>query len=93
MNGSDMKERTNKSNRVVAKAAPSSEKPVGEWNTMEVKCLGSTIEVTVNGVIQNKGTELNVTEGYICLQSEGKTIEFRNVYLINSKVTAGEAKR
>jgi hypothetical protein len=92
MNGSDMKERTNKSSRMVAKAAPSSEKPIGEWNTMEVKCLGSTIEVTVNGVVQNKGSELNVTEGYICLQSEGKTVEFRNVYLINSRITAGEAK-
>ncbi len=30
--------------------ADSSEKPVGEWNTMEVICKGNTIEVIVNGV-------------------------------------------
>jgi len=93
MNGSDMKERTNKSSRSVAKKAESSEKPVGEWNTMEVKCMGSTIEVNVNGVLQNKGTDVNINSGFICLQSEGKTIEFRNVYLLNPEVIAGEAKK
>jgi hypothetical protein len=92
MSGTDMKERTDKKSRMVAKQAPSSEKPVGEWNTMEVKCMDNTIEVSVNGVLQNKGTELNVTGGFICLQSEGKTIEFRNVYLLNVQIVAGPAK-
>jgi hypothetical protein len=59
----------------------SSEKPVGEWNIMEVKCKGNTIEVTVNGVLQHKGTNVNLSQGSVCLQSEGKDIEFRNVYL------------
>ena len=39
--------------------AASSEKPTGEWNTMEVICNGNTIEVFVNGVLQNKGTNVN----------------------------------
>jgi hypothetical protein len=81
MNGSDMNERKDKSNRVVKKLAESNEKPVGEWNTMEVTCKANTIEVTVNGVTQNKGTNLNISSGSICLQSEGKEIEFRNVFL------------
>jgi hypothetical protein len=81
MNGSDMDERKDKSNRVVKKLAESNEKPVGEWNTMEVTCKANTIEVVVNGLTQNKGTNLNVTSGSICLQSEGKAIEFRNVFL------------
>jgi hypothetical protein len=81
MPGSDMKEHTDKAAWSVKKMAESSEKPVGEWNTMEVICKGNTIEVHVNGVLQNKGTEVNVTSGSICLQSEGKDIEFRNVYL------------
>lgn len=85
MNGADMNERTNKSSKSVAKRVKSSEKPAGEWNTMEVTCQGNTIEVTVNGVLQNKGTGLNLTSGHICLQSEGKEIEFRNVYLIPLK--------
>jgi len=81
MNGSDMNERTDKTNRMVKKLAASSEKPNGEWNTMEVVCKKNTIEVFVNGVLQNKGTNLNVSKGFICLQSEGKDVEFRNVFL------------
>lgn len=79
MNGADMTERTDKTKMSVKKLAESSEKPVGEWNTMEVICKGNTIEVSVNGTLQNKGTNLNVVKGSICLQSEGKDIEFRNV--------------
>lgn len=81
MNGADMNERTDKSNAIVRKKAPSSEKPAGEWNTMEVVCSGNTIEVYVNGVLQNKGTNTSVSSGSISLQSEGKDIEFRNVFL------------
>jgi hypothetical protein len=81
MNGADMKERTDKANMVVTKIADSSEKSIGEWNTMEVICRAKTIEVYVNGVLQNKGTNLSVSKGHICLQSEGKDIEFRNVFL------------
>ena len=85
MNGSDMNERKDKSNRVVKKLAESSEKPVGEWNTMEVTCKANTLEVVVNGVLQNKGTNLNISSGSICLQSEGKDVEFRNVWLQKEK--------
>ena len=85
MNGADMTEHVDKSKWVVAKMQASSEKPVGEWNMMEVKCKGNTIEVTVNGVLQNKGTNVNVSGGSICLQSEGKDIDFRNVYLTKLK--------
>ena len=81
MNGTDMNERTDKTRSVVKKLAPSSEKPVGEWNTIEVLCSDNSLEVRVNGILQNKGTGLTVNEGCICLQSEGKDIEFRNVFL------------
>jgi hypothetical protein len=85
MNGSDMTERKDKANRVVKKLAESKEMPVGEWNTMEVTCIANTIEVSVNGVLQNKGTNLNISSGSICLQSEGKAIEFKNVFLTSVK--------
>ena len=81
MNGSDMTERTDKTKPFVKKLASSSEKKAGEWNTMEVICKSNTIEVHVNGVLQNKGTNVNLSSGSVCLQSEGKTVEFRNVYL------------
>jgi len=79
----DMKERTDKTKkgRMIKKMAESSEKPVGEWNTMDIICKSNTIEVKVNGVLQNKGTEVSVSKGYIVLQSEGKDVEFRNVVL------------
>ena len=81
MGGSDMNERTDKSVRVVAKLAGSTEKAVGEWNTMEVTCIADNIDVFVNGVLMNKATGVTLKEGHICLQSEGKDIEFRNVFL------------
>jgi len=85
MNGADMNERKDKTVRSVKKLAESSEKTAGEWNTMEVTCTANTIAVYINGVLQNKATDLNVRSGHICLQSEGKDIEFRNVYLIRPK--------
>jgi len=93
MNGSDMKERTDKTQRVVKKLAAANEKAVGEWNSMDIKCMNNTIEVTVNGVLQNKGTEVNLKSGYICLQSEGKAIEFRDVYLLNPEIVDVKVKR
>jgi hypothetical protein len=81
MNGADMTERTDKSKPFVNKISSSSEKETAEWNTMEVVCSGNTIEVWVNEVRQNKGTNVNLSKGSICLQSEGKDVEFRNVYL------------
>lgn len=85
MSGTDIKERTDKTKISVKKMVDSTEKPVGEWNTMEVLCKGNTIEVYVNGVLQNKATEASVSKGYICLQSEGKDIEFQNVFLTRLK--------
>jgi len=85
MGGSDMNERTDKSVRVVAKLAVSTEKAVGEWNTMEVTCIADNIDVFVNGVLMNKATGVTLKEGHICMQSEGKDIEFRNVYLTRLK--------
>jgi hypothetical protein len=85
MNGSDMTEKTDKTKASVKKLAVSSENPVGEWNTMEVVCKANTIEVKVNGILQNRGTNVNLSSGSVCLQSEGKDIEFRNVIISKLK--------
>ena len=81
MGGSDMYERTDKTKIVVAKKTASNEKPVGEWNTLEVTCRDNSITVLVNGLLQNEATGVTLSKGYICLQSEGKDIEFRNISL------------
>lgn len=81
MNGAEMDEHKDKSTILVPKFGKPAEKPAGKWNTMEVVCRGNTIEVSVNGIPQNKGTNVNINKGSICLQSEGKDIQFRNVFL------------
>lgn len=81
MGKSDMNERTDKSKIVVKKYAESNEVPAGEWNTLEVICRDNALEVYVNGILQNKASGTNFSEGRICLQSEGKAIEFRNIYV------------
>ena len=66
---------------VAAKKEASSEKPAGEWNSYEIYCHEDTIRCYVNGVLQNEGSNATITAGWICLQSEGSPIEFRNIYL------------
>jgi len=59
----------------------SNEKELGGWNKYEITCKGDTIEATINGQLQNKATGVNITKGYIGLQSEGVPIVFRNIKL------------
>lgn len=79
--GSEFKEHTNPDDRRVPKSQASSEKPLGEWNTYEVICDKDTITIFVNGVMQNRATETNITKGFIGLQSEGVPVDFRNIVL------------
>ena len=61
---------------------PTNEKPAGEeWNSYDIICKGNTIEVSVNGLLQNIATNLNVTKGGIGLQAEGSKIQFRNIWI------------
>lgn len=66
---------------VAPKKKQSSEKPAGKWNTYEIYCEKDTIRCYVNDVLQNEGTAATVSAGWICLQSEGSPIEFRNIYI------------
>ncbi len=56
-------------------------KPAGEWNSANIICKNGTIEVYINGVLKNKGTDSMHKSGYIALQSEGNEIQFRNIKL------------
>ena len=69
----------------VKKKEASSEKPAGQWNQYDIFCKGDTIACHVNGVLQNEGTAATITSGWICLQSEGSPIEFRNIYVEPAK--------
>jgi Domain of Unknown Function (DUF1080) len=65
----------------VPRQQPSSEKPLGEWNSYDIICRGHTITVRVNGVLQNVVTGTSVDSGAIGLQAEGAPVEFRNIVL------------
>lgn len=58
-----------------------SEKPLGEWNSMTIECLGNEIVVWLNGDLVNHGYEATANNGQIAIQAEGAEVEFRRVDL------------
>jgi len=55
------------------------ERPVGEWNRMEVVCDGDSITCILNGILVNAGTGSSVKSGKILFQSEGAEVFFRKI--------------
>ena len=51
----------------------------GEWNTYDVVCTDGTIKLAVNGKFVNGISKASQKKGYICLESEGAEIHFRNL--------------
>jgi hypothetical protein len=54
----------------------------GEWNTYDVVCVDGTIKLSVNGKFVNGISKSTKKEGFICLESEGAEIHFRNISII-----------
>jgi hypothetical protein len=67
--------------RIKAHTAPDSEKPVGEWNVCDIVSRDGAVEVTVNGVLQNRVTHAQPASGRIGFQLEGTPYELRRVEL------------
>lgn len=51
----------------------------GEWNTYDVVCVDGVIKLSVNGKMVNGISKSTQKKGYICLESEGAEIHFRNL--------------
>ena len=66
---------------VLKKKEAPSEYIIAEWNEVDIFCEGNHITTYVNGVLQNECTGFTYDSGYICLQSEGSPIVFRNIWL------------
>ncbi len=69
---------------------PDAEKPIGEWNSVELYCLGDTAVHIMNGKTvmvlyhsrqADNGKETPLKEGKIQLQSEGAEIFYRAIQL------------
>ncbi len=67
--------------RHTVKLRDTNEKPLGEWNHYRIVVNAGTIELWVNGLLQNVATGVEVHKGRIALQSEGAYIEFKDIVL------------
>ena len=85
MNGLNAKECTDKVKFTIKKSKKSNEKELAQWNSVEIICLKNTMEVYINGELQNKATELTANEGFIGFQGEGKPLEIRNIVIKSLK--------
>lgn len=54
----------------------------GEWNVYDVVCVDGTIKLSVNGKFVNGISQSSKKSGYICLESEGAEIHFRNIKIV-----------
>lgn len=55
-------------------------KPAGKWNSYDIRCIGDTCTLAVNGSVVNT-IHIAVDKGYIGLESEGFQIAFRHLKL------------
>lgn len=56
-------------------------KGVGEWNHYYVRALNGEVRLWVNGEEVSGGTGCEPRAGYLCLESEGAPVEFKNLRL------------
>ncbi|HEV7402027.1 MAG TPA: DUF1080 domain-containing protein [Chthoniobacteraceae bacterium] len=54
----------------------------GEWNTYDVVAVDGTVKMAINGKFVNGVSKATVKKGYLCLESEGSEIHFRNIRIM-----------
>ncbi len=54
----------------------------GEWNTYDVVAIDGVIKLSVNGKFVNGISNATKRKGYLCLESEGAEIHFRNMRIM-----------
>jgi len=54
-------------------------KGVEQWNHYYVRAVNGEIRLWVNGEEVSGGNEADPHSGYLCLESEGSPVEFRNL--------------
>ncbi len=54
-------------------------KPSPEWNHYRIECRDGNISLAVNGKVVTRGTDCVPSKGYICLESEGGVVHYRNL--------------
>jgi hypothetical protein len=54
----------------------------GQWNTYDVVAIDGVIKLSVNGKFVNGISRSTQRKGYLCLESEGAEIHFRNIKIM-----------
>jgi hypothetical protein len=54
----------------------------GEWNVYDVVFVDGVVKLSVNGKFVNGISRSSVKKGYLCLESEGAEIHFRNIRIL-----------
>ncbi len=54
-------------------------KGINQWNHYYIRAINGEIRLWVNGEEVSGGTKCQPADGYLCLESEGAPIEFRNL--------------
>ena len=54
----------------------------GEWNVYDVVFVDAVVKLSVNGKFVNGLSHASVKKGYLCLESEGAEIHFRNIQIM-----------
>ena len=54
----------------------------GQWNSYKVVCVDGTIKLSVNGKFVNGISKSSIKKGYLCLESEGAEIQFKNFQIV-----------
>ena len=54
----------------------------GDWNVYDVVFVDGTVKLSVNGRFVNGVSKSSVKKGYLCLESEGAEIHFRNIRIL-----------
>lgn len=64
-----------------SRAFPTEErsKPSPQWNHYRIVCQDGEISLAVNGKVVTRGKDASPRKGYICLESEGGIVHYRNL--------------
>jgi hypothetical protein len=54
-------------------------KGVGDWNHYYIRAINGEVRLWVNGEEVSGGTGCDPASGYLCLESEGSPVEFREL--------------
>ena len=77
-----------------SRAFPTEErsKPCPEWNHYRITCQDGAVSLAVNGKVVTRGKDCIPRKGYVCLESEGGLVHYRNLRIKELPATPVDPK-